>query len=205
MRWYQEAFAGLLAGEVDLDNGMFASLHGAAYVPAAADDFFNDATNELTTGGGYTAGGLAVTLTYAKTLANAWGVQRANSTAYNLEDVVRPAAGNGFLYRAAQAGTSGGSVPTYPTVVGQTVTDGGVIWQCVGSAIVVIGGADWTWPAFTAGPFQVVVLRDGTSGVASTSRLVGYQVLAAPTTGGGGSYTFSKNANTNGFLHAFVP
>lgn len=44
------------------------SLHTVTYAPAQdTDDYFNDATNELTTAGGYTAGGVTLagkTLTY---------------------------------------------------------------------------------------------------------------------------------------------
>lgn len=54
---------------------------------------------------------------------------RANSTAYALGNLVTPAATlNGFVYECTVAGTSGGSAPSWPTVEGASVTDGGVTW-----------------------------------------------------------------------------
>lgn len=57
---------------------------------------------------------------------------RANTTAYALNDYVLPATPNGFVYKATTAGTSGGSIPTYPTTLGGTVVDGTVTWTNVG-------------------------------------------------------------------------
>ena len=55
---------------------------------------------------------------------------RANTTAYALYTVVEPATRNNYRYRCTTAGTSGSSPPTWPTTVGQTVTDGTVTWTC---------------------------------------------------------------------------
>jgi predicted RNA-binding protein with PUA-like domain len=55
---------------------------------------------------------------------------RANSTAYSLGDIRRPATRNGYAYKCTTAGTCGGSPPTFPTVIGATVTDGTAVWTC---------------------------------------------------------------------------
>ena len=38
--------------------------------------------------------------------------------------------GNGFVYKCIVTGETGGSSPTFPTVIGQTVNDNGVVWLC---------------------------------------------------------------------------
>jgi hypothetical protein len=54
------------------------------------------------------------------------------STAYVLDDYVRPVAGQGaFVYKCTTAGTSGASEPTWPTVDGQTVADDTAVWTAV--------------------------------------------------------------------------
>jgi len=53
------------------------------------------------------------------------------TTNYALGDAVRPVARNGYVYEAtADAGSSAAAEPTWPTVAGQTVADGGITWTC---------------------------------------------------------------------------
>src|SRR4051812_34145054 len=130
---YGKCYANLLGGEIAgdtfgvdyLSDTMKASHHTSSYVPNLdTHEVFSDVTNEIT-GTGYVAGGATLaskTITY--TAANSWATAAATTTAYAVGDIVRPAAGNAHLYRCIVAGTSGGSAPTWPTVSGQTVTDG---------------------------------------------------------------------------------
>lgn len=55
----------------------------------------------------------------------------AATTAYSLGDRVEPTTPNTYVYEVTTAGTSGGSEPTWPTVVGSTVVDGTVVWTCI--------------------------------------------------------------------------
>lgn len=59
---------------------------------------------------------------------------RVNSTAYVVDDIVRPATASGHAYVCTVAGTSHTSPPTYPESGGGggTVTDGGVTWMDLG-------------------------------------------------------------------------
>jgi hypothetical protein len=65
-KWYRAAFAGQFsatsARRVDwVTDSIKVSLHTNSYTFAQdTDDFFNDATNELSTAGGYTAGGVTL-------------------------------------------------------------------------------------------------------------------------------------------------
>lgn len=206
MRWYLQAPGKILGGEVDWDSDdLRLTAHTSAYTPADTHDYVDDLTNELATGGGYTSGGLAVASeSITTTLANAWGVQRANATAYAVDDVVRPAAGNGWLYRAVVAGTSGGSVPAFPTVLGQVVTDGGVTWEAYGRAIVVLGFTDPVWAAATFGPARYLVLSDRTPVGAANQPLLGWLDMVTDKTGGGGNFTVTMHAALRA-LHIAIP
>lgn len=176
---YGKAFANNLGGESSgdtfqtdyLTDTIKVMLTTSTYTPNRdTHETKNDITNEIS-GTGYTAGGVTLaskTITY--TAADSWGTSRANTTAYAVEDVVRPATPNAHLYRCIIAGTSAGSPPTFPTVAGQTVTDGTVTWAEIGSNITVIDAGDpqWTTATFTAR--YGVCYRD--SGSAATSPLL---------------------------------
>ena len=53
------------------------------------------------------------------------------SADYAMDATVEPVIRNGYRYRCTVAGASGAVEPTWPTTVGDVVTDGGVSWRCV--------------------------------------------------------------------------
>lgn len=57
----------------------------------------------------------------------------AATTAKVINDLVVPTAGNGYYYKCTVAGTTAGTQPTWPTVIGNTVVDGTVTWRCEGT------------------------------------------------------------------------
>lgn len=193
---------------IDLDTDTIKmTLHAAAYVPnLATDDFMDDATNELGTASGYTAGGVTLAnKSVSLVVANSWSRSRANATAYRVGEIVRPATGNGFVYVCSVAGTSGGSIPTYPTVIGTTVVDGGVTWTCAGVRVFRFTSDPVTWAApFAAGPFQRAVLSVDTAGAASTDPLIAVASYAAPVTGLDGSHVITPDS-ANGWLSIPLP
>lgn len=206
---YANFWAQILAAKsIDLDSDTIKmSLHTSTYSPnLATDDFFNDATNELGTAGGYTAGG-ATLANKATSLvdANSWSRSRANSTAYRVGEIVRPATGNGFVYVCSVAGTSGGSIPTYPTVIGTTVADGGVTWTCAGVRVFRFTSDPVTWAApFSAGPFRRAVMYVDTAGAATTDPLIAVASYPSDVTGLDGSHTITPDA-ANGWLAIPLP
>lgn len=52
-------------------------------------------------------------------------------TSVSLGDVVVPTSHNGYKYECITAGTTGSSEPTWPTTIGNTVTDGTAEWECI--------------------------------------------------------------------------
>ena len=69
---------------------------------------------------------------------------RANTTAYALNVYLVPASANGFYYKVTTAGTSGGTLPTFPTTVGGTVADGTCVLTCMGK-ISLVANTDFTY------------------------------------------------------------
>jgi hypothetical protein len=205
-QWYRQGLAKAMNKEMDWDSDAWKlTLHTATYAPNLdTHAYVSDLTNELTTAGNYTAGGFALTMIApAYTAANSWATTRANTTAYALGNIVRPASANGFLYQAVVAGTSAAAPPTYPTVVGREVTDGSVVWSNVGAGIIVLDANDVTQASFTAGPFRYGVISDRTPGTAATQPLLGLIDFASNQTGGGG--TFTLTFDTQGVLQLLIP
>lgn len=197
MHIYGSALAKFLTGDIDANSDTLkAAMVDNGYTFDITHDFFDDVSADELSGTNYTAGGVTLTsVTAAFTAANSWGTARANSTAYVVGDVVRPATGNGYLYRCVVAGTSGGSLPTYSTVMGATFSDGTVTWQVWGRGVTVLDCADPAWTSVDAGTPAYVIFYKST-GTASTSPLISAMENTTPTNGG--NYTIT--INTNGLL-----
>lgn len=201
-RAYPTFLVKTLNKEIDFDSDTIkAMLVTSSYAFSAAHDYKDDITNEVT-GTGYTAGGTTVTCSMAYTAANSWGTSRANSTAYTAGQIVRPATGNGFVYQALTSGTSAGTIPTYPTTIGGTVTDGGVTWLCVGAGVVALtaGAASWASSTITA---RGVVYYDSTPATDATRPLIAFVDLGAD--GSSTAATWSYTPDSTGLILIPIP
>jgi hypothetical protein len=190
---YGPVYQSVFNKEIDYDTDTIrAMLTTSTYTPNLDTHRYKSSVTNEVVGTGYTAGGVALTTkTVTYTAANSWGTSRANTTAYALGDVVRPATGNGFLYKAVVAGTSGGSIPTYPTVPGQTVVDGGVTWSNEGSAIVVFDADDPTWASSTITARYLVFYED--TGSAATSALISLVDFGADVSSTNAAFTYQMS------------
>ena len=67
-----------------------------------------------------------VTLTIEQ-LVPAWSAAAAISAGAK----IRPTSSNNRVYQAGGSGTTGGTQPTWPTTLGDTVSDNGITWTCL--------------------------------------------------------------------------
>lgn len=206
-KWYGPALRNAFIKRIDLvADTIKLQLHTSSYTPdAVAHDFQNDLTNEVAQANGYTTGGVTLgskSLTY--TAADSWATARANTTAYLVGDVVRPASANGHLYECVTAGTSAGSAPTWPTDAGKDVTDGTVVWTEAGSGITVFTSAAMQITSLSGQvTYRHAVLVDTTPGTSATNPLIAYhdygvdqgansQISITPHATLGWAYIFSR-------------
>lgn len=204
--WYRNALVKLLNKEADVDSdSLKLTLHTSSYTPALdSHAYVSDLSAELSTAGGYTSGGVTLTSpTVTYTAANSWGTVRANSTAYTLGQIYRPASTNGFLYRVTAAGTSAASPPTFPVILGNSIADGGATISCVGSGIIVFDAADASWATATFTGVRYGVISDRTPGTAATQPLLGLIDFVTDQAGGGGAFTIVFDAQ--GILQLLIP
>lgn len=163
---YDNLIAQALAGHVNTGTDTFKMGLLTGYTPNLVTDVhWSDISAHEITGTNYVAGGATVSgLTVTVTAANSWTHTWAAAQPYTYGQVIAPATPNAFLYRCAQAGTSGGSAPTFPTTIDGEVTDGGAIWICAGRAITVITSSAITW-ALASFSATACALYDFTTGV----------------------------------------
>lgn len=188
-----------------LSDDIRVALVTSSYTPSLAHDFWDDVVSNEVSGTGYTANGQALSSkALAVTAANSWGIQWATGTAYRVGDLVRPTSGNGFVYRCIAAGTSHASTePTWPTTVGNNVTDNGVTWQCEGRYVVWFDAADPSWSGTTLSSVRYAVYYDRTPGSDAARPLIAYEDFGSnqQTTNG----TFAITLPASGLIYIVVP
>lgn len=197
-----KAFGGL----VTWGTSVKCALLTASYTPTLnTDTFWADINTNEASGTGYSANGVALASpTNTLTAANSWGTTAATSTAYSVGAVVKPSGGNTYLYRCTVAGTSGGSAPTWPTVIGQTVTDGTVTWTCVGTGITVLSATNPSWNASGGSLTARYAAFYYSTGTASTSPLIGLVDQGSAVTATNATFTIQADSAISGFFPFFT-
>lgn len=171
---FQAALDQALSGAINYPSD---TIKMALLTPSASPSLsswvhYSDVTNEVANGSGYTTGGVTLgTKTHVQTVANSWGTTWAATNTQNVGDIIRPTAGNGFIYICVVAGSTGSGQPTWPTVPGQTVTDSGVTWSCLGESVTVWSSAPASWSSATFSA-SYAVIYDAQTGTASTEPLI---------------------------------
>jgi len=182
--WFAQAILRLANGTIDLDtNPLKIALIDNTYDAKANVDTLilwdpdgignTDPKASEVSGTGYTAGGNALSGVTVSLVDDGSATAWASSTAYDVGDIVRPAAANGYVYRCIAAGTSGGSAPSWPTTKGVDVTDNSVTWENLGTSFVKFDFTDPSWgPTSTITARTAIVYVDGTAG--TSDYVVGY-------------------------------
>lgn len=119
-----------------------------------------------------------------------YGVIVLSSSTYNLYNTSTLALINGN-------GTFGGTVTIavgWPTVRGETVTDGTVEWTCAGQSIVSLSSANPSWTSATITAYGAVIYYS--TGTGSTSTLIGYLDFGGAQSSS--SATFTVDIPSNG-------
>ncbi len=160
------------------------ALMKATYTPnLSTNEFWSTISADEITGTGYVAGGATLAgVTLTLTPANTWATARASTTTYAVGAVVRPATANGYLYRCTVAGKTGSTIPTFPTALGLTVTDGTVTWSTMGADIIVLKStpAQWTGATFSA-DYAVLYAAHVKTGISPLAALQTFGTTQSPT------------------------
>jgi hypothetical protein len=184
---YGGGLQSIMNKEVDADSDALKLLClTASYTPDPDNHrYASSLTNELSTGGGYTSGGISLAgLSLSKVAANSWSQSRANSTAYDVG-----------IYVCSVAGTTASSAPTFPTTRFASVTDGGVTWVNLGRGAVVLTFTAPSVTSFSAGPFRYMALVDTTPGSAATNPILALLSFPTDVSGGGGPFNITPDGS----------
>lgn len=91
----------------------------------------------------YVSGGAAGTVIQFAGSTPSW----IADTPYDIRKWVTPAAGlNGYSYECTTAGTTGSEEPSWPIVLGDTVTDGTCVWTCRGAVTYLVYDSVLNYP-----------------------------------------------------------
>src|SRR5882757_6214046 len=151
----------------------------------SSDSFLSETRSALQQGGGYRKTEITgvAPASAAHVRIGIGGGSGTNSRNTGYADLViwsleTPAAVSNFLFEAVQgvAASSATHEPTWPTSAGNTVIDGGVTWQAIGTSIITwkaipimqSGASEPTWPTIVGN-----AVKDGNMSWTAVNRMIG--------------------------------
>lgn len=133
-------------------------------------DAWDDVSTNEVSGTNYTAGGQALGSKALSIVDSSAATAWQSATAYALGDIVRATSDNGHLFVCVDAGTSGGTEPTWVQDKMEDTTDNTVVWSEFGAAYLKVTSAQLQWASSTITARYLILYKD--SGTASTSYLL---------------------------------
>jgi hypothetical protein len=205
----QDLISGAIIPQTHTMNAMLIT---ASYTPNFDTDHFVSTirANEVGASGTYAANGTVVAFTNAYVTA-ASATARANTTAYSVGEIVRPATTNGHVWRCVVAGTTTGAEPgaitTFSGAAGQSVTDGTVTWAECGRGYVKCSptpaNVSWTSATITA---RYMVIADFNPGTDATRNLLACIDFGSNQTSTAGTFTVTFDSLAlNGLILIPIP
>lgn len=191
---YDKFLTRMAAGLVNWsgNTALTVTLHTNSYVPDRVNHaLVSNLTNELAAGSGYSTGGVTLgNPVVTMTVADSWSAVWSAGTTYRVGQVVRPTVGNGYVYQVTTGGVAGAGEPSWPTTIGECVTDGAARWSCAGRSMVQLDANNLApgWTGFSGGPFRHVVLSDRLPVGAASQTLIGVWSYSSDQVGGSGDY-----------------
>jgi hypothetical protein len=188
---YAKGVAAFLSGQIAPSNTFNLAFVTSSYTPnLAVDNVWSDISTNEASGSGYTAGGQALTSVSVGILGYQGFAPRQGNTAYSLDQTI---AFGLYIYVCVGTGTTAIATPSsFPTAQGQTITDGTVIWACLGTWVVYFQSATPSWNPLSLTGVQYGVIYDTTASdqllvlinLGSSQTLTGpYAQQPDPTTG----------------------
>lgn len=187
-----------LGGVIDFDTDVIKmALHTNSLTPDYDTDSLQSGLgNEHAASGNYSTGGVTLSTPTITLVQDGSATAHVVSTVYEVGDIVRPASANTYVYRCIVAGTSSGSAPSWPTVIGEDVADNDITWENCGTSFVKLDSVDAQWTSSTiTARYAVIYTSVG-------SYIVGIIDFGQDESSSNGD--FNVNAHADGWFQLFL-
>ena len=158
---YASGAQAFLSGAIAATDTFKIALVLATYTPQlTSDSSWSAISSYEASGTGYTAGGQVLTSVGTGVLTSVGVAARISNTAYSLDQTVTVGS---YVYVCVSSGTTAITAPTFPTVQGLTVVDGGATWACLGAWVAYLTSATASWNPLSLTNVRYGVIYDVTA------------------------------------------